>query len=145
MATSWPVPSRSRASTREWPPAPKVQSTISSPGCTSSSAPTSRASTGTCASGLGLGKTFGNTLRAPFDLGELAAPGLAVPDLEPVTQTGDDDVLAQVGVLQQRRRECDAPLTVELAVQRATEEVALHQASFTREAVETVALRVHEH
>ena len=31
-----------------------------------------------------------------------------------------------------------------LSVQRATEEVALHQASFTREAVETVALRVHE-
>src|SRR6478672_11568458 len=98
MATSWPVPSRSRASTREWPPAPNVQSTISSPGCTSSSAPTSCASTGTCASGL------------------------AVPDLEPVPQAGDDDVLGQLGVLQQRRRQRDAALAVELAVQRAAEE-----------------------
>src|SRR6187200_250712 len=101
----------------------------SSPGCTSSSSPTSWASTGTCASGLGLGKTFGNTLGAPFDLGELATPGLAVPDLEPVPQAGDDDVLGQLGVLQQRCRQCDAPLAVELAVERAAEEVALHQAA----------------
>src|SRR3954451_6294243 len=143
MATSWPVPSRSRASTREWPPAPNVQSTISSPGCTSSSAPTSCASTGTCASGLGLGKTFGNTLGAPFDLGELAAPGLAVPDLEPVPQAGDDDVLGQLGVLEQRRRQRDAALAVELAVQRAAEEVALQEAAPPGEAVEPVALRVH--
>src|SRR3954465_8212850 len=140
MATSWPVPSRSRASTREWPPAPNVQSTISSPGCTSSSAPTSLASTGTCASGLGLGKTFGNTLGAPFDLGELAAPGFAVPDLEPVLQAGDDDVLAQMRVLQQRRRQCDAPLLVELTRLRPAEEVALHQAALSRETVEPCVL-----
>src|SRR6185436_19503569 len=122
MATSWPLPSRPRASRREWPPAPKVQSTISSPGCTSSNSPTSCASTGTCASGLGLGKTFGNTLGAPFDLGELATPGLAVPDLEPVPQAGDDDVLGQLGVLEERRGQRDAALSVELAVQRAAEE-----------------------
>src|SRR3954447_24386061 len=128
MATTWPLPSSPRASSRAWPPAPKVQSTITSPGCTSSSVATSLASTGTWASGLRLGKTFGNTLGAPFDLGELAAPGLAVPDLEPVPQAGDDDVLAKLCVLEERGRKRDPALLVELALQRAAEEVALHPA-----------------
>jgi hypothetical protein len=47
-------------------------------------------------------KTFGNILSTPFDLGELALPGGAVPDLEVVVDPGDDDVAAELRVREQR-------------------------------------------
>src|SRR4051794_19990875 len=108
-------------STRAWPPAPNVQSITVSPGRTLRSSRTSLASTGTCGA-LGACKAFRNKLGAPFDLGELAAPGLAVPDLEPVTETGDDDVLAERSMLQQRRGQRHAPLAVELGLLRGPEQ-----------------------
>src|SRR3954452_23173787 len=125
MATKRPSSPRSSASRRAWPPAPKVQSTTVSPGRTASSSRTSRASTGRCGSGAGGGQAFGNNLGAPFDVRKLAAPCVAVPDLEPVTQAGDDDVLAQRGVRQQRPAERDAALAVELALLRRSVQVAL--------------------
>jgi hypothetical protein len=53
-------------------------------------------------------------LRTPFDLGELEPPGGAIPDLEVVVDTGDDDVPAELRVLEQRARDTDPPLLVEL-------------------------------
>src|SRR5689334_2200964 len=114
MATRRPSPCRSRARRRACPPAPNVQSTTVSPGRTARSSRTSAASTGTCGSRPCVGKAFGNNLGAPFDLGELASPGLAVPDLEPVAQTGDDDVPGEPGMADQRRGQRDPALPVEL-------------------------------
>src|SRR4051812_2134037 len=75
-------------------------------------------------------------LRTPFDLCKLAAPRVAIPDLEVVVDTRDDDVAAQLRVLQQRGRKADAPLLVELALRCAGEEEALHPAALLAQRVE---------
>ena len=61
-------------------------------------------------------KTFGNILRTPFDFGQLLAPGGAVPDLEPVVDAGDDDLPAQLRVLDQLGGDHHAALFVELGL-----------------------------
>src|SRR3954447_19654038 len=96
-----------------------------------------------CSSGPGVGNAFGNNLGAPFNIRELAAPALAVPDLEPVAQSGDHDVLVERRVSDERRRQCHAALAVELALERATEDVALERAALTAERVEAIDLRRH--
>src|SRR3954453_14090355 len=128
MAMKRPWPSRSCSSRRAWPPAPNVQSTTVSPGRTARSSRTSPASPGTGGSRPRVGKAFGNNLGAPFHLRELAAPGLTVPDLEPVAQTGDDDVLDQARVAHQRSRQRHTAGTVELALLGCAEQVALQAA-----------------
>ena len=91
MATSFPLPSRSRASRRACPPAPKVASTTVSPGRTARSSRTSSASTGTCGSAPLLCKTFGNIVHPPFDGLEVLRPGRPVPDLQVVVDADDHD------------------------------------------------------
>src|SRR6187431_2792840 len=113
IAISFPRPWRSAASSREWPPAPKVASTTVSPGCTSSSPRTSSASTGTW-SAASVRKTFGNISRAPFDRAQLGRPRGAVPDLDVVVHSRDDHVLADARVLRERERDDHPPLLVEL-------------------------------
>src|SRR5205814_10711784 len=98
IAVSLPLPPRSAARSAAWPPAPKVASMTDSPGRTARPARTSSARTGTWSAALGC-ETFGNILSTPFDLGELAAPGVAIPDLEVVVDSGDDDVPAELRVL----------------------------------------------
>src|SRR5438876_7953440 len=125
IAISFPLPRRSAASSAAWPPAPKVASMTVSPGCTASDARTSSARTGTWSASLGC-KTFGNILSTPFDLGELALPGGAVPDLEAVVDPGDDDVAAELCVREQRGRDAHAPLLVRRRLAGAGVEVAVH-------------------
>src|SRR6201987_1568089 len=135
IAISFPLPRRSAARRDAWPPAPKVASTTVSPGCTSRQARTSSARTGTWSASLGC-KTFGNILSTPFDLGELALPGRAVPDLEVVVDPGDDDVAAELRVRGQGRRDAHAPLLVRRLLARAGEQVALHRAAVLAQRVE---------
>src|SRR5262245_35757189 len=134
IAMSLPRPSSRSASRALCPPAPKVPSTTVSPGRTSSRSTTSWARTGTWS--VALGKAFGNILSTPFDLRELAAPRLAVPDLDVVVDAGDHDLASQPGVLDERRRDVHAPLLVELPLGRAGEEEALHAAPFLAQRVE---------
>src|SRR3954452_7863482 len=125
IAISFPWPRRSAARSAAWPPAPNVASTTVSPGCTARQDRTSSARTGTWSASLGC-KSFGNILSTPFDLGELALPGGAVPDLEVVVDPGDDDVAAELRVGDQRGRQAHAPLLVRRLFAGAGEEMAVH-------------------
>src|SRR5690348_7714917 len=125
IAISFPLPRRSAARIAACPPAPNVASTTVSPGRTAREARTSSARTGTWSASLGC-KTFGNILSTPFDLGELALPGCAVPDLEVVVDPGDDDVAAELRVLEQRGRDAHPPLAVRRRLAGAGIEVAMH-------------------
>src|SRR5437660_6411558 len=135
IAISFPLPRRSAARIAACPPAPKVASTTVSPGTTAREARTSSARTGTWSASLGC-KTFGNILSTPFDLGELALPGCAVPDLEVVVDPGDDDVAAELRVREQRGRDAHPPLLVRRLLARAGEEVAMHPPALLAERVE---------
>src|SRR5438067_11826857 len=89
-------------------------------------------------------KAFGNILRTPFDLCQLATPGLAVPDLEPVVDTRDDDLTTELGVSDQRRGKHHAALLVELGLGRRGEEVPLHPARFLAERIQRGESRLDE-
>src|SRR6516164_8901500 len=141
IAISFPLPRRPAARIAACPPAPKVASMTVSPGSTARQARTSSARTGTWSASLGC-KTFGNILSTPFDLGELALPGGAVPDLEVVVDPGDDDVAAELRVREQRGRAADPPLLVRRCFARAREEVAVHPPALLAERVERGELRV---
>src|SRR5919109_519871 len=130
-----PLPCRSAASSAACPPAPKVASTTVSPGRTARLSRTSCARTGMWSVAPGC-KTFGNMLRTPFDLGELAPPGGTVPDLEVVVDARDDDVAAEFRVLDQGRRQSHSSLLVELGLRRAGEEETLHPAALLAQRVE---------
>src|SRR3989441_5046227 len=140
---SFPRPWRSAASSAAWPPAPKVASTTVSPGWTARSLRTSSARTGTWSVALCC-KTFGNILRTPFDFCQLSAPGGAIPDLEPVVDTRDHDLLAQLRVLDQLGGDHHAALFVELGLGRPGEEVPLEPAPFRAERIQRGESRVDE-
>src|SRR3954451_10020985 len=143
-AISFPRPCRSAASSDECPPAPNVPSSTVSPGCTARDSRTSPARTGTWSVALGC-KTFGNMLRTPFDLCQLAAPGVAIPDLEVVVDSRDDDVAVELRVLQERGGETDATLLVQLRLGCAGEEEALHPAALLAQRVERPEPALDEH
>src|ERR1700746_48585 len=132
IAISFPLPRRSPARIAACPPAPHVASMTVSPGRTARHSCTSSARTGTWSASLGC-KTFGNILSTPFDLGELALPGGAVPDLEVVVDPGDDDVAAELRVLEQRGRDAHPPLAVRRRLAGAGEEVAVHSPALLRQ------------
>src|SRR6187200_1291477 len=98
-----PLPCRSAARTRACPPAPNVASTTVSPGRTASSSRTSSARTGTWSVLLRC-KALGNKLHTPFHFFDLLFPGGAVPDLDVVAHTGDDDLTTEARVSEQGRR-----------------------------------------
>src|SRR5918994_4978124 len=137
IAISLPRPRSSSASSDAWPPAPKVASTTVSPGCTASAARTSSARTGTWSGALGC-KTFGNIWSTPFEGGELGAPGRPIPDLEMVVDARDDDLPLELRVPDERGRDRDAALLVQLLVARAREREAPHRARLAAERVERV-------
>src|SRR5262249_15476458 len=140
IAISFPLPLRSAARSAACPPAPKVASITVSPGSTARQARTSSARTGTWSASLGC-KTFGNILSTPFDLGELALPGRAVPDLEVVVDPGDDDVAAELRMGDQRGRDAHPPLLVGRCLARTGEEVAVHPPALLTERVERGEVR----
>src|SRR5581483_4684203 len=135
IAISVPWPRRSAARIAAWPPAPNVASTTVSPGCTARLARTSSPRTGTWSASLGC-KTFGNILSTPFDLGELALPRGAVPDLEVVVDAGDDDVAAELRVREQCGRKAHPALPVRRRLAGAGEEVTLHPPALLAERVQ---------
>src|SRR5947207_29823 len=143
IAISLPRPCRSATRSAAWPPAPNVASTTVCPGRTQRDARTSAARTGTWSVALGC-KTFGNMLRTPFDLCQLFAPGGAIPDLEPVVDTRDDDLLAQLRVLDQLGWDHHAALFVELGLGRPREEVPLKPPPFRAERIQRGESRVDE-
>src|SRR5512135_829802 len=112
-----------------------------SPGCTARYARTSSARTGTWSASLGC-KTFGNILSTPFDLGELALPGSAVPDLEAVVDPGDDDVAAELRVREQCGRDAHPSLFVRRRLAGAGEEVAVHPPALLAERMQGGESRV---
>src|SRR5436305_4876947 len=142
IAINFPLPRRSAARMVACPPAPKVASTIVSPGRTASDSRTSSARTGTWSASLGC-KTFGNILSTPFDLGELALPGGAVPDLEVVVDPGDDDVAAELRVREQSRWDAHAALLVRGRLVGAGEEVTVEAAALHAQEVERGESRIH--
>src|SRR3954470_3425072 len=75
-------------------------------------------------------------LRTPFDLCQFAAPGVAIPDLEVVVDSCDDDVTIELRVLEQRAGQTDAALLVELGLGGARKEEALHPAALLAQRVE---------
>src|SRR5471032_3230709 len=75
-------------------------------------------------------------LRTAFDLGELEPPRGAIPDLEVVVDARDDDVAAELRVLEQRGRDPDAALLVELRLRRTCVEEALHPPALFAQRVE---------
>src|SRR5947199_3205257 len=121
MAISFPSPRSFPASSAACPPAPKVASTIVSPGCGSRRDTTSSARTGTWSDSVG--KTLGNIFRAPFDLVQLLTPFVAIPDLEMVVDAGDRDLAPEPGVLHELGRQHEAALPVELALRGTGEEM----------------------
>src|SRR6516165_203482 len=109
---SLPSPRSRATSSAACPPAPKVASTRVSPGRGASARSTSSARTGTWS--VSVGKTLGNIFRAPFGVRQLLAPDGAIPDLEVVVHTGDGDLAADPGPLEQLRGDHHPALSVEL-------------------------------
>src|SRR3954453_17703541 len=130
-------PSRS-ATSRAWPPSPKVQSMAVSPGRGSSRSISSPAKTGTWVRVMS--RRMAKALR---DLDDLAIqlllvrlPAGAVPDLDVVEVADHDDFLLDPGVLHQRLAERHAAGRVELHVPRVPREVAREAAALLRDRVE---------
>src|SRR3954470_5143055 len=135
MQTSVPVEPIRSATSRAWPPAPKVQSIAVSPRAGAVMSINSPASTGTW---IGLmSRRIAKALSHLPDLGVerllLGAPALGAPDLEVVPHPDDHDLLLDPRVREQRRRYGHAAA----AVQRDLEGVALV------EAAELAVLRAH--
>src|SRR3954465_6673482 len=114
------------ATSRAWPPSPKVQSIAVSPGCGSSRSMSSPARTGTCARVMS--RRMAKALRDPDDLAIQALlvllPAGAVPDLDVVEVADHDDLLRDARMLEQRRGECHPAGRVELDVERVAREIA---------------------
>src|SRR5581483_4296089 len=123
MAIRVPAEPIRSAIRRAWPPPPKVQSTATSPGrgsITSISSParpgmwlwvmSRRVAKARCQ----VGGTF-------QDLHAVAAVCRAVEHLQALPRAGDDDVLAEIGVVQEQGRDHHAVGGVELGVVREVE------------------------
>src|SRR3954451_626401 len=89
-------------------------------------------------------KTLGNIYSTPFDLGKLMTPRFAIPDLDVIPQSGDDDLTAELRVCEQRRRDHQAALFVELGLGRTGEEEALDLACFLAERIQRGESRLDE-
>src|SRR5438270_3687327 len=83
-------------------------------------------------------------LSTPFDLRQLLTPGGAIPDLEVVVDAGHDDVAAELRVLDQRARNHQPALLVEVRLRRAGEEEPVEPAPLLAERIQRGELRVDE-
>src|SRR3954468_16594962 len=126
MQMSVPVDPIRSATRRAWPPAPKVQSTASSPGRGSRMSISSPARTGTCVRVISrrMAKALRDLLDLRVEVGLVGGVAGAVPDLEVVDGADHDDVLRDTRVLDERRVQRDAAGRVELDVERAAAEEA---------------------
>src|SRR3954447_21777449 len=130
IAMSSPPGPRRSAIRRAWPPPPKVQSTAISPGCGSRRSTNSPARTGTWVMDIStsMAEGGGDVGQLVAERGVVGAPGAAIPDLEAVAGAGDDDLLAQLAVLQEEAGDHDAARGVELGVEGVGAEEAVELA-----------------
>src|SRR3954452_6481057 len=124
MQMSVPAGAMRSATSRAWPPSPKVQSTTVSPGCGSSRSISSPARTGTCVRVMSR-----RMAKALSDLDDLVAqfplvgdPLVPIPDLEVIEVPHDHDLFLDRGVVQKLLIQHHAAGRVELAVEGAARE-----------------------
>src|ERR671916_1797791 len=126
MQTSVPPRPRRSATRRACPPAPKVQSTATSPGAGSSASISSPASTGTWVEVMSrrMAKALCEVGDAGAQVALVGDPGLAVPDLEALDVPHHRHVLLDSRVVEERLVQRHAAGCVELDVERVAGEVA---------------------
>src|SRR4051812_33225442 len=144
-AMSSPSGPRRPATSRAWPPPPKVQSTATSPGCGSRTSISSPASTGTWVAVMStrIAKTAGDVGKFIRKRLVVGGPRGASPDLQALAGAGHDDVLRQLAVLEQEARDADTTCRVELGVQRVGGEEPVQLARLLRQRVLTRERRGH--
>src|SRR6185436_4657548 len=137
IAISVPVGPIRSATRRAWPPAPSVQSTAIWPARGSSASISSPARTGTCVWGMSrsVAKGLGQIRGSRREVGFVALPGGAVPELEAVADAGDHDLAADPGVLQELRRQHHAAGGIQLRLQGVPVEDAPQLATLLAERV----------
>src|SRR3954463_2065514 len=118
-AISVPSGPRRPATSRAWPPPPKVQSTATSPGCGSTTSISSPARTGTWVAVMSsrMAKAGGDVGKVMRKRLVVVGPCGAVPDLEAVARACHDDLLAQPPVVEQEAGPHPPPRRVELRVE----------------------------
>src|SRR4051794_15651672 len=138
MQMSVPAGPIRSATSRAWPPSPKVQSMAVSPGRGSSRSISSPARTGTCVRVMS--RRMAKALR---DLDDLAIqlllirlPAVSVPHLDVVEVADDHHVLLDARVVEQRLAEGHASGRVEVDVPRVAREVAREAAALLADRVE---------
>src|SRR3954468_13925263 len=144
-AISVPSGPRRPATSRAWPPPPKVQSTATSPGCGSITSISSPARTGTWVAVMSsrmakAGSDVGKVMRKRL---VVVGPCGAVPDLEAVARACHDDLLAQPPVVEQEARHHHPPRRVELRVERVRGEEATQLARRFRQRIHPGERRLH--
>src|SRR4051812_10700715 len=145
MPTSSPSGPRRSAISRAWPAPPTVQSIATSPGRGSSSSSTSSARTGSWRAVMSsrVTKLRGDVVDGGRQLRVEVGPALAIPDLHRLAGADDDDVLAQAGVVDERRRDHDAAGGVQLGRERVRGEEQLDAPGLRRERVHALQRRGH--
>src|SRR3954454_16375326 len=137
MHTSVPVGPMRPATSRAWPPSPKVQSTAVSPACGSSRSISSPARTGTCVRVMS--RRMAKALRDLDDLAiQLLLVGLpagAIPHLDVVQVAHHHDLLLDPRVVEQLLPERHAAGRVELHVPGVPREVAREAAALLRDRI----------
>src|SRR4051794_33394915 len=127
MPISNPAGPRRSATRRAWPAPPRVQSTATSPGRGSRASISSPARTGTCSRVISSRMANGSDVvsRPGDQVGLVGLPAVAVPELQVLARAHDHDVLRDPGVLQEARRQVDAPGRVQLHRDGVPVQVAL--------------------
>src|SRR5512133_3424933 len=105
MPTSVPLGPRRSATMRAWPPAPKVQSTATSPGAGSSRSTSSPARTGTCtvvmssSVAMSPSESLGDLRDVGDDVAVVGVPGRAIPDLQALAGADERDLALEARVV----------------------------------------------
>src|SRR5579884_2435174 len=122
------------ATSRAWPPPPKVQSTAISPGCGSRSSISSPASTGTwvLVMSSSVAKARRNLRDSDQDVIAVGVVLGPVEHLQALSGARHNDLFVQLGVIHQRRRDHHAIGGVKLGVVRVVEEEPLEVARLRR-------------
>src|SRR4051794_17184511 len=139
MPISNPAGPRRSATRRAWPAPPRVQSTATSPGRGSRASISSPARTGTCSRVISSRMANGSDVvsRPGDQVGLVGLPAVAVPELQVLARAHDHDVLRDPGVLQEARRQVDAPGRVQLHRDGVPVQVALEVARLRAQRVQS--------
>src|SRR3954453_4312878 len=141
IPTSRPSGPRRSATTRACPPAPKVQSTATSPGRGSSASMSSPARTGTwtvvmsSSVAMSLSEPRGDLRHVGDDVAVVGVPLLPLPDLEALARAHERDLAVDPRVVLEIAREHHPPGAAELGGRRVRREVARELALVRRQRV----------